>query len=127
MREAPIIRSRPNSRARWATVIESVLKMMNAPTNRAIPPNATSAVLMMSRKLFSPLMSKRSWDSADATSTPGGSTGLMSACSAFGSVPGLPATRIESTVVAALEQLLRALQREHGDRRVAERVDARRT
>ena len=41
LREAPIIRSRPNSRARWATVIESVLKMMNAPTNRAMPPNAT--------------------------------------------------------------------------------------
>ena len=31
-REAPSVRSRPNSRVRWATVIEKVLKMMNAPT-----------------------------------------------------------------------------------------------
>ena len=34
-REAPSVRSRPNSRVRWATVIENVLKMMNAPTNSA--------------------------------------------------------------------------------------------
>ena len=32
-RDAPSVRSRPNSRVRWATVIENVLKMMNAPTN----------------------------------------------------------------------------------------------
>ena len=34
-REAPSVRSRPNSRVRWATVIENVLKMMNAPTTSA--------------------------------------------------------------------------------------------
>ncbi len=34
-REAPSVRSRPNSRVRWATVIEKVLKMMNAPTSSA--------------------------------------------------------------------------------------------
>ena len=38
-REAPIVRSVANSRVRWATVIENVLKMTNAPTNRAIPAN----------------------------------------------------------------------------------------
>ena len=32
-RVAPSVRSSPNSRVRWATVIEKVLKMMNAPTN----------------------------------------------------------------------------------------------
>ena len=32
---APSVRSSPNSRVRWATVIEKVLKMMNAPTNSA--------------------------------------------------------------------------------------------
>ena len=35
-REAPSVRSVANSRVRWATVIESVLKMTNAPTNSAI-------------------------------------------------------------------------------------------
>ena len=34
-REAPSVRSIPNSRTRWATVIEKVLKMMNAPTKTA--------------------------------------------------------------------------------------------
>ena len=32
---APSVRSSPNSRVRWATVIENVLKMMNAPTKSA--------------------------------------------------------------------------------------------
>ena len=35
-REAPIVRSVANSRVRCATVIESVLKMTNPPTNSAM-------------------------------------------------------------------------------------------
>ena len=35
-RDAPIVRSVANSRVRWATVIEKVLKMTNAPTKSAI-------------------------------------------------------------------------------------------
>ena len=35
LREAPSVRNKPNSRVRWATVIEKVLKMMNAPTTSA--------------------------------------------------------------------------------------------
>jgi hypothetical protein len=38
-REAPIVRSVANSRVRCATVIESVLKMTNAPTKSAMPAN----------------------------------------------------------------------------------------
>ena len=38
-REAPSARSIANSRRRWATVIEKALKMMNAPTSTAMPPN----------------------------------------------------------------------------------------
>ncbi len=34
--EAPIVLSVANSRTRWATVIDSVLKMTNAPTKSAI-------------------------------------------------------------------------------------------
>ncbi len=37
------MRSIANSRSRWATVIENVLKMMNAPTKTAITPNASRA------------------------------------------------------------------------------------
>ena len=39
-REAPIVRSVANSRVRCATVIENVLKMTNAPTNREMPAKA---------------------------------------------------------------------------------------
>ena len=41
-RAAPTIRSSPNSRERWATVIESVLKIVNAPTRTATKPNTIS-------------------------------------------------------------------------------------
>ncbi len=41
-RIAPIVRSMANSRMRWATVIEKVLKMTNAPTSTAAPANASS-------------------------------------------------------------------------------------
>ena len=40
-RLAPSVRSIANSRIRWATVIEYVLKMMKRPTNTAAPANAS--------------------------------------------------------------------------------------
>ena len=40
-RDAPTVRSVANSRVRWATVIDSVLKITNAPTNRAMPANVS--------------------------------------------------------------------------------------
>ena len=40
-REAPIVRSVANSRVRWATVIEKVLKMTNAPTKSAMAPKTS--------------------------------------------------------------------------------------
>ena len=42
-RVAPMERSSANSRLRWATEIEKVLKMMKAPTSRAAPEKARSA------------------------------------------------------------------------------------
>ncbi len=42
-RIAPSVRSIANSRMRWATVIEKVLKMTNAPTSTAAPANASRA------------------------------------------------------------------------------------
>ena len=38
LREAPSVRKVANSRVRCATVIESVLKITNAPTNSAMAP-----------------------------------------------------------------------------------------
>jgi hypothetical protein len=40
-RDPPIVRTVANSRVRWATVIERVLKMTNAPTKRATPANVS--------------------------------------------------------------------------------------
>ncbi len=40
-REAPRVRIVASSRVRWATVIDSVLKMTKEPTNRAIAANAS--------------------------------------------------------------------------------------
>ena len=44
LREAPSVRSVANSRVRWATVIDSVLKITNAPTSSAMAPNAEQEV-----------------------------------------------------------------------------------
>src|SRR3954454_6375890 len=51
-RDAPSVRSIANSRIRCVTVIEKVLKMMNAPTNSEIPANASSSVVRKLRLLL---------------------------------------------------------------------------
>src|SRR3954462_13426891 len=51
-RDAPSVRSSANSRIRCVTVIEKVLKMMNAPTNSEIPANASSSVVRKLRLLL---------------------------------------------------------------------------
>ena len=53
-REAPIVRSSASSRERWATVIDSVLKIVNAPTNIAMPPNTSRNVVMIDRNCLRP-------------------------------------------------------------------------
>jgi hypothetical protein len=53
-REAPASRSSPNSRERWATMIDSELKIVNAPTSSATPPKPSSTPLMIEMKPFRP-------------------------------------------------------------------------
>ncbi len=67
-RVAPRVRTMPNSRTRWATVMEKVLKMMKAPTNSATPAKVSSAGV---RKLeISPATSSLcSWAFSSAVST----------------------------------------------------------
>ena len=60
-RVAPSARIIPNSRVRWATVIQNVLKMMKAPTNRARTPNVVSTG---DRKLLISLEISSAWASA---------------------------------------------------------------
>ena len=54
-RVAPTIRSSPNSRERWATVIESVLKIVNAPTKIATKPNTSSTIRMIEMNCSRPV------------------------------------------------------------------------
>ena len=63
----------PNSRTRWATVIEKVLKMMNAPTKSATPAKLSSAGLR--KPVISPAMSSlcsSAFSAAVSTLTVGG-------------------------------------------------------
>ena len=66
-RAAPTMRSIANSRVRWATVIESVLKIVNAPTKIATPPKISSTVLMIPMNFLRPSSVKRSCAWADWT------------------------------------------------------------
>ena len=122
-RAAPTMRSIANSRVRWATVIESVLKIVNAPTRTATPPNTSRTVLMMPMNFFSPSSVKRSCAAAVWTwrSAP---TAAATARADVGR-GGAGAARDEDRVVAALlvEQLLRGREVEHGGRGGAERLD----
>ena len=88
-RVAPIERSRANSRRRWATEIENVLKMMKAPTSRAAPEKASSAGV---RKL--PMLSLACLASSAAARSPvlvsmvRGSAWRRRATSSVGVTPG---------------------------------------
>ena len=53
LREAPSVRSVANSRVRWATVIDSVLKITNAPTSSAIAPKPSRKYFMIDIELSS--------------------------------------------------------------------------
>lgn len=89
------MRSSANSRIRWATVIEKVLKMMNAPTKRAIPAKASSAVV---RKPSASWMSETSWSACCCpvrTLTVVGETAAIRVRSWAGVTPSCAATTIE--------------------------------
>ena len=90
------MRSVASSRVRWAIVIESVLKMTNAPTNSATAPNA-------SRKYWMNFVnSEMSFAAAFACSEPvctsvfAGSSGLISSTRNSGETPGLAEIAIRS-------------------------------
>jgi hypothetical protein len=96
-RYAPTIRSRPSSRVRWATVIESVLKIVNAPTRIATPPKISSAILMIEMKSSSPSSVKRSCFSALVTWVSGSACARSERSCAAG-MPSRPATSTPSSL-----------------------------
>ncbi len=122
-RVAPTIRSRPNSRARWATVIESVLKIVNAPTKIATKPNTSSTVRMIEMNCSRPF-------EREAVVVP---RGLHLSAAGHGGGDGLAdvgardafTTGDEDRVVVTrlAEQRLRGAQVEHGGGRRAQRLD----
>ncbi len=94
-REAPRVRSIANSRVRWATVIENVLKIRKAPTNSATPAKISSAVLM--KPVNSPMSSRWDWMFCSPVSTSrSGSAACSEAASRSGETPSSAATEIWS-------------------------------
>ena len=95
-REAPSVRNVANSRVLWATVIERVLKITNAPTNSAMAPKASRKYWMNFVK------SLMSFELACACSAPvltaaeAGRIGATSRFSCSGETPSFAASEIAS-------------------------------
>jgi len=87
-RDAPSVRSSPNSRIRWATVIEKMLKIRNEATTITTP---ASTSRMVGRKLrlllISSVLRPAAW-SPLSTSSARGSTRPTRRARALGEVPG---------------------------------------
>jgi hypothetical protein len=95
-RAAPTIRSSPNSRERWATVIESVLKIVNAPTRIATKPNTIRTIVMIEMNIFRPSSVKRSCSFAVMTVASEPTLAATALRTSAPDVPSLPTARIES-------------------------------
>ena len=97
LREAPSVRSVANSRVRWATVIDSVLKITNAPTSSAMPPKPSSTwriIAMPSLMSFG----ARPWPALalSLTCRSAARSGLIACTSCADEVPFFAATEIAS-------------------------------
>ena len=96
-RVAPSVRSRASSRARWATVIENVLKIRNAPTSTAMNANASRPVVRNDRpsRMSSPAASASC--AAVRTCAVGGRIEATLRWSSLSEVPDFAATNAKST------------------------------
>ena len=77
-------------------MIENVLKMVKAPTNSEIRANTRSTVDRIDRALLTALESSLTTVWPLTTSTPGGSTLVISRCTVTLSAPGLAKTSMVS-------------------------------
>ena len=96
LREAPSVRSVANSRVRWATVIDSVLKMTNEPTNSAIAPKPRKKYRMKAIPSFVSLASAAACFSESCTSSEDGTSGLTSLTRSAADTPSLALIEIPS-------------------------------
>jgi hypothetical protein len=95
-REAPSVRSIPNSRTRWATVIEKVLKIRNEPTRTAMKPKTRRKVWKKPRASWIVSEERSAFSFAVSTRTPGGISAAIRRFSAIAETPGPAATEIWS-------------------------------
>ena len=96
LREAPRVRSVANSRVRWATVIESVLKITNAPTSRAIAPKPSRNSRIFCMPSFSSAASSLACLALSLTSRLAGTRGWIALTSSLADVPCFAAIEIAS-------------------------------
>ncbi len=95
-RLAPIARRSAISLERCATMIENVLKMMNAPTKSAMKANTRRAIRKNPSPCFSAFDCSSATDELVTACTPLGSTCSMLVRSVAGSTPSAALTEIES-------------------------------
>ena len=86
-RLAPSVRSMANSRVRWATVIENVLKIRNAATNSDTPAKISSAVRRMLMNSLTSSFCEAVFSSPVSTSTERGSASLSVRFRTAGATP----------------------------------------
>ena len=91
MREAPSVRSVANSRVRWATVIDSVLKITNAPTSSAMPAKPSSTLRIMPMPSLTSAASSFACLALSLTSRLPGTICLTASTSSVADVPGFAA------------------------------------
>ena len=91
-RDAPSVRSVASSRTRCAIVIDSVLKMTNAPTKSAMPPKASRKPRMKAMKVSIPFLSSAACSSAVRTSALAGTASRSAATSVASETPSFAAT-----------------------------------
>ena len=124
LREAPSVRSVANSRVRWATVIDRVLKITNAPTSSAMPREAEQELADHAHALVD-LRGVRPSPAAalSLTSRFSGTSGCTASTSSVGRRAGRGRDRHAVEAALAAEQRLGGLDVPGRDAREAERVD----
>ena len=96
LREAPSVRSVANSRVRWATVIDRVLKITKPPTSSAIAPKPSSTLRIIAIPSLTSFAASLACLSLSFTCRSGESSGLIACTSCAGVVPFFAATEITS-------------------------------
>ena len=96
LREAPRVRSVAYSRVRWATVMDSVLKITNAPTSRAMKPKASRKSLIVRSPSLRLSASSFACALLSLTSRFAPRSGLTARTTAAGELPFFAASDTES-------------------------------